>query len=415
MRVQRIATIAVLGAGFGAVLVPPVVAGASPTLLIVGSSPGCTGTFSTISSAVAVAAPGDTIKVCKGVYNETVNVNTANLTFDGALAGTPGSAARKSASANESVVTSVNGDFILGSGANNTTINGFTLKGAGSPTVNHDGVEAFSGSSGLDLTDNVIQQNGNGVNFQNPNATDPATIAFNYIWNNNSEGNPGTNGSTGTGVFISNGPADSTSISNNTFGKDSQTAINFAGDSSNPSTGLVVANNISTDDATFLVAINSVNALVEKNTITVSGAVPGGNGTGILDFGANTALHIAKNTMSSIASVSSAIALATYAGSASVGTSITSNSISGWSNGVHVDSGYTTAFVSKNKVSGNAATGVLVDTGTSGNVMSLNRVSGDASSIDCSDQSTGSLTAGTANTWLGNVGSDSNSTPTGIC
>jgi hypothetical protein len=39
----------------------------------------------------------------------------------------------------------------------------------------------------------------------------------------------------------------------------------------------------------------------------------------------------------------------------------------------------------------------------------------DSTSVDCSDQSTGSLTAGTANTWLANVGADANSTPTGIC
>jgi hypothetical protein len=97
-------------------------------------------------------------------------------------------------------------------------------------------------------------------------------------------------------------------------------AINFAGDTGNPSTGLVVAGNISTNDAAFLVAINSVNALIEKNTITVSGTV-----------------------------------------------------------------------------------------------RSLNRVSGDATAVDCRDQSSGSLTAGTANTWLSNVGSDSNSTPSGIC
>jgi len=48
-------------------------------------------------------------------------------------------------------------------------------------------------------------------------------------------------------------------------------------------------------------------------------------------------------------------------------------------------------------------------------VLSLNRISGDAGAVDCTDGSTGSLTARTANSWSANVGSDSNSTPAGIC
>ncbi len=381
-----------------------------------GSAKSCVGTYTSIGAAVVAASPGDTIKVCPGTYNETVNVNTPDLTFDGAKAGATGSAARSKALSRESVVNDVNGDFILGSAADNTTIDGFALTGAGSPTVNHDGVEAFSGSSGLVLTDNVIVGDGNGVNFQNPDATEPATISKNYVYDNNSEGNPGSNGQTGTGVFISNGPANNTSISNNTFGEDSQTAINFAGDTGNPSVGLVVANNKSINDATFLVAINSVNAVVETNKITVNGAVPGGNGTGILDFGGNAGLHIIKNTMVSNSSVSSAISLQTYAGSASTDTTVTNNKVSGWDNGVKVASTYTTALISNNHLTSNAAFGIYVSSGTSGNVVSQNRVSSDnGGAVDCTDLSTGYLSAGTANTWLKDVGSDHNSAPAGIC
>lgn len=64
---------------------------------------------------------------------------------------------------------------------------------------------------------------------------------------------------------------------------------------------------------------------------------------------------------------------------------------------------------------GNGADGIFVSSGTSGNVLSLNRISGDAGAVDCTDGSTGSLTARTANSWSANVGSDSNSTPAGIC
>jgi hypothetical protein len=313
------------------------------------------------------------------------------------------------------VVSNVDGDFVLGAGADNTTITGFALEGAGSPTVNEDGIEAFAGSSGLRVTDDLLVGDGNGINLQNPEADNPATISYDYIWDNNSEGGLGVNGSTGTGVFISNGPADNTSITHDVFGDDSQTAINFAGGAS-PSEGLVVTGDTSIDDSTFVVAVNSVNATIQDNRITVDGPVPGGDGTGILDFGGNTGLRILKNVMTSDSADSAAIALSAYDGSASVGTTVTGNTVSGWGDGVSVASGYTTALVSGNRISHSGASGIAVDAHTSGNVMSQNRVASDSgATVDCSDLSTGFLTAGTGNTWLRNVGSDHDSSPSGIC
>jgi hypothetical protein len=416
MKIHRLVVAGLLTAGIGIATVPATEAGASPTTLIVGAAHGCNGTYSTIGAAVAAASPGDTIKVCAGTYDETVNVNIPDLTFDGARAGKPGRATWGRTVTKESVLSSVNGDFILGSASDNTVIDGFTLTGAGSPTVNHDGIEAFGGSSGLDATDNVIVGDGNGINFQNPNGAEPATISENYIFNNNSEGNPGSNGQTGTGVFISNGPANNTTISNNTFGEDSQTAINFAGQTGNPSVGLVVSNNKSLNDATFVVATNSTGAVIESNKITVNGAVPGGSGTGILDFGANSGLDITLNKMTSNATASSAISLQTYAGSASTDTTVTYNRVSGWDNGIKVASTYTNAVISNNFLTSNAAFGIYVSSGTSSNTVGQNKVTSDAgAAVDCTDLSTGSGSEGTANTWSGDKGLDRNSSPAGIC
>ena len=47
----------------------------------------CTGTYPTISAAVAIAAPGDSIHVCQGTYDEQVKVLTANLTIIGGYGG----------------------------------------------------------------------------------------------------------------------------------------------------------------------------------------------------------------------------------------------------------------------------------------------------------------------------------------
>jgi parallel beta-helix repeat protein len=406
---------ALMGGTLGVALAAPS-AGASPTELIVGHASGCTGTYSTISAANAAAVAGDTIKVCAGTYHETVNVTTPHLTFLGAEAGKAGTNLLNS-KAPESVVKDVNGDFLLSSTANDTKIDGFTLTGAGSPTVNADGIQAFAGSSGLDAIDNFIYENGNGINMQNPTASMRATIAHNFIADNTSEGNVDSNGQTGTGVFISNGPADNTTISANTFSDDSQTAINFAGATGTPSTGLVVDGNRSINDSTFVVATNSTNAVVEDNTVTVNtDSVVGGNGTGILDFGGNTGLSISHNTLKSVSSANAAIELSTYAGSPSIDTTVSDNTVSGWGYGIYVSTDYVAADVTGNTVSHNGTTGVYLETGTSGNTVTHNTVSKDTGAADdCTDASTGAGTAGTGNTWTQDVGKDANSSPAAIC
>ena len=133
--------------------------------------------------------------------------------------------------ATESVVDSLNGGFIIDGGVNGVTIDGFTIEGAGSDSVNAYGVEAFQGSSGLTVLNNIIRDNLEGINFQNPDQQ-PALIEHNNFINNNN----GTTAEGGTGVFISNGPANSTSIVQNKFTGHRQTAVNFAG-SSNHSVG----------------------------------------------------------------------------------------------------------------------------------------------------------------------------------
>src|SRR5205814_7101964 len=66
-------------------MVTPIVENVSAATLTVGNATSlpCTGTFRTISLAVTAASPGDTISVCKGTYNELVQVNKT-LTIQGA-------------------------------------------------------------------------------------------------------------------------------------------------------------------------------------------------------------------------------------------------------------------------------------------------------------------------------------------
>lgn len=280
-----------------------------------------------------------------------------------------------------------------------------------------DGVEAFQGSSGLSLVNNIIRDNLEGINFQNPDRNQPALIQHNNFINNNN----GTTAEGGTGVFISNGPANSTSILQNRFTGHRQTAINFAGDpsNSNHSVGLVVDGNRSINDATFVVAINSDNAVIDSNNVTFSGST---NGTAILDYGSNNDLRIMYNTISGGNKANtSGIKLADFSGAPSVGTTVTGNKVSGRNWGIRVTIpsgpiGYTSALINGNTVKGSAAIGIWVQTGSSGNAITHNTVTGTTSGgFACEDDTTGPLTAGTANHWSRDSGGTTPSSPQGIC
>lgn len=403
----RIAMVAVLAATGGALC--PLFASAAPAApatFIVDDNLKCTGsTFTSINAAVASANAGDTIQVCAGIYPENVTVDKP-LTFLGAKSGNDGRKNRNKL-AKESIVVNAGGDFTLGGNADNVTIDGFTLQGAGSDAAPADAIEAFQGSSGLTVMNNVIRDNLLGINFQNPNGALPAEISRNAFIDNSL----GTSSQGGTAVFISNGPANNTTIENNRFTGHRETAVNFAGDGSRPSTGLVLADNTSNADATFVVAINSTGALIDGNTINYNGD---DNGSAILDFGSNSYLHISHNTISGgDGEATTGIRVGAFTGVPSIATTVVSNTVTNRYNGIRVNGGYTDLFISDNTVSGSENVGISIEA-SSGNTLSRNTVS--ASVLhDCADDTTGSRTAGTANTWRHNTGASGNSTPLGIC
>jgi Right handed beta helix region len=384
------------------------------TLVVDDNGAQCpTATFTTISAAVAAASPGDTIKVCAGIYPETVTVDK-QLTFLGAKSGVDARTGRTNLT-NEAVVNNPNGDFKILGGVNGVTIDGFTIEGAGSDATTAYGISAFQGSSGLTVVNNVIRDNEEGMNFQNPDASQPALIQHNNFINNDN----GTTAEGGTGVFISNGPANSTSIVQNKFTGHRQTAVNFAG-SSTHSVGLLVDGNQSVNDSTFVVAINSDNALIDSNTITYSGS---NNGTAILDFGSNNNLRILSNSINGgNGTGTSGIKLADFSGAPSVGTTVNGNTVKGRYWGIRIAApvagpvGYTSALVNQNMVKNSAAIGIWVQTGSSGNDLTRNVVTGTPGGLNaCEDDTTGPLTAGTANTWTRDVALGSLSSPSGIC
>ena len=94
-----------------------------------GHKRSCYGTrrpFPTIQAAVDVAHPGDTIRVCPGLYRETVKVWTERLTIKGANAGRDATGAGRGP---ESVVTSDDPAGAVQLRADDITWDGFMILG----------------------------------------------------------------------------------------------------------------------------------------------------------------------------------------------------------------------------------------------------------------------------------------------
>ena len=211
---------------------------AAAATLTVGnaSSLPCTGTYSTISAAVAAAGPGDTIQVCPGMYNELVQVNKT-LTILGAQSGVD-ARTRAVPVTSESVVSNGDGDFqIL---ADKVVIDGFTIQGVVNPAnlPPFTGLDAgiwtnpgFSGTSGgHQIRNNIIQNNIIGIELDNDGAFQ-TKVERNLIQNNNAVGPDGgtgidTNFGLANAVIDSNKIAGNTNSGMNTFGGSSLTVSN---------------------------------------------------------------------------------------------------------------------------------------------------------------------------------------------
>ncbi len=105
---------------------------------------GCGTDYSTIQDAVDNSNSGDTITICSGTYNESVNARGKDLTFKAKA----GADVVVTGDGSERAFTLSNGDF---------AIEGITISGSYSPT--HGGAILVKDGASLDLTDNIISNN----------------------------------------------------------------------------------------------------------------------------------------------------------------------------------------------------------------------------------------------------------------
>jgi parallel beta-helix repeat protein len=415
-------------------------ASASPSDLYVATtgtdSGSCTTQTSpclTIGYAVSQASAGDNIYVAAGTYAESVSIDEP-LNLYGAQSGVSATSGR-SVVANESVIqapSNSSGPIVYGSGAPTGVIDGFTLDGNNS-TNNPTGISAF-GSAGTDYTwiDNIIENNAMGINFNATGAGDTSTLISGNLFRDNNA--TPSNGDTGTGIFFTNGPANNVTIEQNTFQDEGLSAngggngdINTTGPGSGSpsSTNLIVNDNKEildntagddTYDNNFLALFIVDGLQVSDNTITDSDATDPDADSAIYVGGGVSDATISGNTISGGLATGVNLTSDFYpAGSNDV---VTGNTISGRSNGIRVrgddygsnapNSGFT---ISDNSISNESNDGIWVQAGSDGTI-SNNTVTTSAT-FACEDDTTGSGTAGTADTWQ--VDSGATSSPAGLC
>jgi uncharacterized repeat protein (TIGR01451 family) len=367
--VVLVALLGVLGAGS---------AGARTRATIMVCQNG-TGNFTTIQAAVNAASPGDTIRVCDGVYVEQVLIDE-NLTLEADTARAaeikapplmvPGPGLDPSNPDSYAIVT-INGA--------NVTIRGFTIAGPGGAengatnervgtgvNVIGGGAVTLTNNHITDIRDEPISGDQTGVAVAGGNVTATGNTIDNYQKNGFSVKAPGV--------------AD---IQNNTVDAGPRTP------------GAAAPNGIQVS--------HGASGIVKGNVV-INNNDPTQAGTGILIYAASN-VTVTGNTLEHNQN-------AIYGYQQSAPLTVDHNAISDANVGVFLFD--TSSAVISDNTSVNAIQGGLFNWSGTGNTWVDNSATGAVSpNTDCTDLTTGAATAGTGNTWTGNVAPTTH--PVGIC
>jgi hypothetical protein len=398
---------------------------AAPTARCVpdaGQNPGCTAstTYPTISAAVGAASAGDIVVVGPGTYNESVTIGIP-LFLLGAQAGKDARHGRNDPT-KESIVDASgqgNGDAFLVM-ANYVVIDGFTIQG-GTKGICAAGIY-WNGGEYTQILNNIIQNNAAGIYQRLPPST--STLIEHNLFKTNNEGVAGPIDLpvTGAGYGIVGGLSSGVAINENAFSGNKTAAIYIHSGAG----GGTITNNTSENDGSFAILNNCRFTQFSHNqgknfgtlgpgAMVADAAIEIGGGSGNIEVSGNV-LEGGK------APITNGIAFSTkLGGSPSRYCRITNNRIERFpGNGIVAEalSGAGTLYdssISGNEIKDNGLHGVLIEEATSNNsgISSFdNEVEGNHV-CDCQDDTSGSGTANTANTWLNSNGNLNSAT--GLC
>ena len=439
-----LSALAAFALGAGALAVPIVAQAGSPppppgAAIVSNHSgldkvPGCLHpAYPTIQAAVTAVASGSTIYVCAGTYPESVSISKP-LVLDGAQFGY-NARARSGA---ETIIDG-SGGITYAAGATTGTINGFTLNGY---TGGLAEIVASNVGAGWKFIDNIIDVSNGGIYLNTDGQTNPPPTTINQ--NRFVQATPSAAGSGdyGQAVLLWANTANNVRIANNAFvnltGPGAAINTTQAGDcGTTPTTAAfgndlmitgnsLVDNGVSVDYADNFVALFcTTNAHVSYNTVSITKANDAYAASPIYLGGGNWSTSVDHNTLKGNgASGASGVSFNSDFYASGTGVVITQNHISGFLDGIHVrigssvtsgGAGNTPAYftISGNNVTGSLSDGIAIDQGLFGTI-SNNNVSHSAT-WDCFDGTGpgGPRTAGTYDTWTGDIGATSS--PLGLC
>jgi hypothetical protein len=361
--------------------------------------------YTTIEAAVAAAAPGDKIKVCPGTYTPpgTITVlKSLKIKGKAPKAKTCNTLAPLDPTV-DSIVEAPTSTGVAGIGfdvfADGVTIQGLVITHAGEAAIRTD--PAYSGFT---LKKVVLVENANGL-YLHSNGAAPSFVKSSCFRRN-----------TLAGIRTRYGLANAT-IKKNVFSETQQAAAIIL-DQELPATNanVVVSRNQSQGDSTFAVVLGTTASVLSKNTVDST------LGTAIFVGGNNANLEISGNTVTNAGTRGIRFNTAAFGGNASTGVLVSKNTIDkAGKHGIVIDSGAGETTLTASAIDGNVVTnsgqdgdgdGIRVEDPTAsganvGNTIQSNTISG-SFNHDCHDDTSGSGTAGTGNTWVGDTAATQN-------
>jgi len=367
-------------------------------VLVVDNQPrhhrSCLGTrnpFDTIQGAVNAAAPGSTIRVCPGLYEETVIVGADKdgLTLLGANAHRDPTRPGRHA---ESIVQHLDLNGTVRLLADNITWDGFTILGiAGDeqngPEQNGPGMYTSPDASGYLIRDTIFQDNGVGLRLA-AKGDRPSLVCRNLFVANN-EFDP-----TGGYGIVSNEPTRQGQITYNRFEDHNGGAILFADTGAGTHTDVLIDHNKSVRGLTFATIFSSTRLRLSNNYARNRLVGPPDGASAIYIGVRNESIDVHRNRVRSASGNGIDV---TPAGEGDNGSALPVN-----------------VRVTRNKVDHVKLAGLHMAAGTE-DVTVTGNTALDNELFDCQDKSgpQGGGTAGTANAWVDNVGRTDS--PDGLC
>jgi len=375
--------------------------------------------FTTIQSAVAASSPGDVIKVCAGLYQESVNI-PISLTLLGAQAGKDGSGRKNTADATRESIIQPTSDAAISVVADGVIIDGFDVIEASGG--NHAGIITSNAFSGYMIRNNIINETpylGIGILFASTEGN-PSIVERNYF-----DGHSDESGAlSAVGVYQNGGDPGlhNATIRENTFfhnggNGDNGTGINLLGNDPSQISNVLVERNKSIDDGSFIAMFYAPGTIITNNEVKRP------TGSGIFVAEGNDNVVISYNKISDGQYGGVRVNASDFGGPTNSNLNISHNDIHNmglqssdpgpWLSGISAaSSSMNNSLLSDNNSQNNGEDGIGIASGNSGNTINHNTMRGNAV-FDAFDGSAGGGTAGTANTWTNN--NCKTSSPAGLC